>query len=84
MAHIVVLSQMFDNKQEVSVYQNGECIDNKSVSISDIPTQVEAFTNEYEIDRVYLVGNKDYLQKTFIKMTDKFANNGIEIFMQER
>ena len=60
---VVVFFQPFNIIQKLEIQKNGIVVDTLKFEIKDISKAVKSACCEYDINDVYLVGNKDYLEK---------------------
>lgn len=74
MSHIVVMFSLFDTKQKIYVYVNGEYVRQVSVDSNEVISAVDALRNEYGIDIIDLFGNIDYCTKYKEKMLSNYSN----------
>ena len=59
--HIIVNFQPFVAKQEILVYINGNCEKQIYVSVDRIVDSVKGLKSTYNINKIDLCGNRDYL-----------------------
>lgn len=78
--HIIVNFQPFTAKQEILVYINGNCEKQIYVSVDRIVDSVKGLKSTYNINRIDLCGNRDYLSFFREKMLDDYDNCIITIY----
>lgn len=84
MNHIIVNYRLFTTNQNVLVYSNGECIYQCEVPLNQVNNTVASLRKQYDVKRIDLCGNGDYLQKFKAEMLTQFGNNECEIFIKRR
>lgn len=72
MKHIIVNFNVFDLKQDIYVYDNGVCVKQTKVPLSQVTDIVAALRNEYDIKQVDLYGNEDFLSRFKAQMGTNF------------
>ena len=83
--HIVCRVQPFMYKQEVSVYQNGECVKNVRCTLSDFQDVVLALADQYDIHKVDLAGSSLFVSKVKKDLEKRnlemYSNRKLEVFL---
>ena len=78
--HIIVNFQPFVAKQEILVYINGNCEKQIYVSVDRIVDSVKGLKSTYNINKIDLCGNRDYLSFFKEKRLDSYDNCTITIY----
>ena len=78
--HIIVNFQPFVAKQEILVYINGNCEKQIYVSVDRIVDSVKGLKSTYNINKIDLCGNRDYLSFFKVFMLDSYDNCTITIY----
>ena len=60
MKKIITMLQPFAKNQNVIVYENGNKIAIKEVSIEDLPNELSQLTVEYDVKQIDFIGAKQY------------------------
>ena len=63
MDHVVVSFHPFDFKQQVMIYQNGECKKVIPVTVDELSEAIVNICNTYNIDTVDIRGEKQFTEK---------------------
>lgn len=58
--HIIAMIHPFVVEQEVSVYDNGECIKTINCTLDNIENAILSLVNQYNIKQIDLAGNQIY------------------------
>lgn len=84
MGHIIVNFQPFVVEQEILVYTNGECVYQAKVEIDRVPSVVKGLKNKFNIDKIDLCGNSQYLSRFKAELGSEFDNDETEITIYQR
>lgn len=79
---IIVNYSPFTLDQTVHCWVNGDCTEVRRCAIHEIPSTVNALRRKYQIQKIELVGPREYvegLQKDFVNSTFDFKDCEISI-----
>lgn len=79
MNNIIVNFNPFMLEQSVLMYSDGNCIEEIHSPIDRVTDVVMGLKNKYNVDRIDLCGNSDYLSRFKAEMNLKFGNNNTQI-----
>ena len=74
---IIVKFQPFKLLQDVMVFKKGACIDKIQIEVDRIPSIIKGLTTKYNITKVQLSGNEEYLKQYKAEILTKFNNDEI-------
>jgi len=58
--HIIAMVHPFVVEQEVSVYDNGECVKTINCTLDNIENAILSLVNQYDVKQIDLAGNQIY------------------------
>ena len=73
MKKIIASIKPFDMQQYLYVFEDGEKIDEATVSLSDVENTVLDFINKYQITDVDIAGPKQFNQKIGQELITKYS-----------
>ena len=79
--NIIINFRPFVLKQQVLVYQNGECVKELHFLPNEIVDAVASLCKEYETPRVSLCGSKMYVSRYAERLNTKFNEMNLDIDM---
>lgn len=82
--HIIIDYKPFIFFQNILVYVNGACVENMQVPIEGISNAVKELKNKYDITRIDLCGNSDYLSKFKSEIADAINDNNLTFSIYKR
>ena len=73
MDYIVVMFHPFEIKQEVKIYQHGQCIDELYPCLDDTTKAIYTLSQEYHTDKIELCGNPSFVSKYVRELKSNFS-----------
>lgn len=73
MKKIIASIRPFEMNQSLYVFEDGEKIDEATVSLSDVENTVLGFADKYQIENVDIVGPKQFNQKIGQNLITKYS-----------
>ena len=77
--NIVVDINMFTRLQDISVYQNGECIQHIQPYMENVSETLRGLCVEYNPSVINFCGNKPYIEKFVKNIQTQFKNIKVNI-----
>jgi len=82
--NLVVNFHPFMISQEIDVYQNGVCIKQDFCTIEEIIDKIYTYCSIYDIPRINLCGNKDFISKFANELKARYSYGAKEINIIQR
>lgn len=74
MDHIIVIFHPFEMKQEVMVYQCGECVKHLQPSLEDTVKTVCQLYQQYHTDKIDFCGNPSFINRYIKELKSNYSN----------
>lgn len=74
MDYIVAIFHPFEIKQEIMVYQHGECINKIHPCLEDVVKTICSLNQQYHADRIELCGVPSFVSKYVKELKSNFFN----------
>ena len=82
--NLIVNFRPFALYQEIDIYVNGECIKQDFVILDEITNTINRYCVMYDIDRINLCGNRNFVSKFKNDLITNYAYDTKEINIIER
>lgn len=84
MDHIIINFQPFSLEQDVFVYIDGKCIYQTKTTIDKFSSVVKGLKDKYDINKIDLCGNQEYLSRFKAELSLAFSKDNTEINIYQR
>ena len=82
MVRIIADFQPFARDQKITVYSDGNIIEEVKVTIDSVTNSLKGLRNKYEAAEIDLIGNSGYLSKFQKELNSDFSSTKVNIIQR--
>lgn len=82
MVRIIADFQPFARDQKITVYSDGNIIEEVKVTIDNVTNSLKGLRNKYEAVEIDLIGNSGYLSKFQKELNSDFSSTKVNIIQR--